>query len=117
MDVNAFNNFVSVLLQKRKDEKKICYLTGDFNLNLLNVDHHGPRNEFFETMYMHSYLPLISKPTRITKTSATLIDNIFYKSDKEHKRGILMTDITDHMPIFYMYSSTGINKLPDTVRP
>ena len=48
------------------------------------------------------YTPLITKPTRITKSTATLIDNIFTNNlnRTEHLNGILFNDISDHLPIF-----------------
>ena len=49
----------------------------------------------------NSLYPLISKPTRITSRTATLIDNIF-TNNLEHSMnsGILYTDLSDHLPIF-----------------
>ena len=45
--------------------------------------------------------PLITKPTRITSYSATLIDNIFTNdSEFRAKSGIIITDISDHPPVF-----------------
>lgn len=79
---------------------------GDFNINLLKVDKHVPSSEFLECMYTMSYIPLISKPTRVTATSATLIDNIFTNNltvnSTETCSGILYTDISDHFPVFYV---------------
>ena len=45
--------------------------------------------------------PIISKPTRITSSTNSLIDNIFTKciSDDIYC-GLLINDITDHLPIF-----------------
>ena len=41
-----------------------------------------------------------NKPTRITAYSSTLIDNIFTNDlDYKHKSGIVITDISDHLPI------------------
>ena len=55
------------------------------------------------------YLPIISKPTRITDHSATLIDHIYTNvPQKVVKSGICLTGITDHLPIF----CTVNNKLP-----
>ena len=54
-------------------------------------------------MYASSFFPTITKPTRITDKSATLIDNIFINSPNENsKRGILISDLSDHLPIFYI---------------
>ena len=51
------------------------------------------------------FLPTITRPTRFGTTSSTLIDNIFI--NKPHNllvSGILITDISDHLPIFYISS-------------
>ena len=50
---------------------------GDFNLDLLNTDSHSVTNECINTSLSHMLYPLISKPTRITSYSTTLIDKIF----------------------------------------
>ena len=45
-------------------------------------------------------LPVITKPTRVTSTSATLIDNIFVSNKLQHciKAGVIVTDLSDHFP-------------------
>ena len=77
---------------------------GDVNINLLNSDSHLQTAEFLETLYSFSFSPLITKPTRNTDNTATLIDNIFtnYSPNKKGVAGILCTDITDHLPIYYI---------------
>ena len=52
-------------------------------------------------MIFNSLYPLISKPTRITSSTATLIDKIF-TNNLEHSMnsGILYTDLSNHLPIF-----------------
>ena len=53
-------------------------------------------------MLTSSYIPLINKPTRVTETTATIIDNIFTNSNNWNNisRGILPTDVSDHFSIF-----------------
>lgn len=59
-------------------------------------------------MFSSSFYPLISKPTRITKTSATLIDNIFVNDITQNfKCGLLFTDISDHLPEFQITNCTN----------
>ena len=36
-------------------ENKICYLLGDFNLNLINFQTHNPTGEFLDGMYSHMF--------------------------------------------------------------
>ena len=55
---------------------------------------------------MHSIglYPLITRPTTITTHSATVIDNIFTSLIKDDlDAGIIIDDITDHLPIFGLY--------------
>ncbi len=49
---------------------------GDYNINLLNGNTHNATSEFINALYCQSVYPLINKQTRITKFSATIIDNI-----------------------------------------
>ena len=88
------------------------YLMGVYNVNLLNVDKHIPSSDFLETLYSYSYLPLLNKPTRISKNTATLIYNIFCNGieNSDYLCGILYTDISDHFPVFYICSKSYINK-------
>ena len=53
-----------------------CYIMGDYNIDLVKHEHHPPTEQFLDTMYSNSLLPMIFKPTRETETTATLIDNI-----------------------------------------
>ena len=42
-----------------------CYLLGDYNINLLNVDKHNDTDEFLYMLYSHSLFPDITKLNRI----------------------------------------------------
>ena len=52
--------------------------------------------------FQHSLVPILNKPTRVTKNNAALIDYIISNSfmDQENLTGILKTDISDHFPTF-----------------
>ena len=50
-------------------------------------------------------IPSVTKPTRVTNNSATLIDNIFtnnFKDSLKHHQGIFYNDISDHFPIYHL---------------
>ena len=99
-DINSFNETLSTILEKLKVEHKICYLMGDYNINLLN---YSLPSDFVDLMHSHSFISLINRPTRITENSATLIDNIFVnKPNLSSFQDILVTDISDHLPIIYI---------------
>ena len=106
-DVNDFIQDMDSLITKISRENKICYLMGDFNLNLLNCENHKMTNEFLDIMYLvfgyyvFRFFPLITRPTRITSYTTTLIDNIFTNNlDNCIFSGLFFTDISDHLPIF-----------------
>ena len=104
-DIRTFNEKLESILQKIRRENKISYILGDFNINLLNNDYHQPTGEFFYLMSSNSCLPLITRPTRVTANSATLIDNIFtnhFDCSLQSSKGIFVTDITDHYPVFHI---------------
>ena len=54
-----------------------CYIMGDFNLDLLKHELHRPTEKFLDIMYANSYIPMIIRPTRVTRDTCTPIDNKF----------------------------------------
>ena len=106
-DVNIFISYLKKIFDKLKSGNQYCHLLGDYNSNLLCADDHIATSNFVDHMYTHSYVPLITKPSRITAQSATLIDNIFTNAihDNAIVQGLLYTDISDHLPVFAVFFS------------
>ena len=95
--LDKFNDILSSI---SKDNKH-CYVMGDFNLDLIQYNHHVPTEEFTDSLFSHAFLPLISNPTRLTSYSATLIDNIFSNNFSQNVfSGIVLNDLSDHFPVF-----------------
>ena len=67
-------------LNKVNIEKNKLIVGIDHNLDLLKHRTHAPTKKFVELFETFHQLPSITRPTRITKTNATLIDNIFVPS-------------------------------------
>ena len=68
---------------------------GDYNTNLLNYESHDQTATFIGMLYSYAFVPLINRPTRVTSSSATLIDNIFTNNHNalvKSYQGILVTD-------------------------
>jgi len=102
-DINVFNECMSRILSTIKNENKLCYCMGDYNINILNNETHADTGKFLDLMYSHSFIPLITKPTRVCNDSATIIDNIFTNDilcNEDQTQGVLFTDVTDHFPVF-----------------
>ena len=80
---------------------------GDFNINLLNVATHQKTYDFIDNVIAQGFIPYITKPTRITSTTATLIDHLYSKhTHTEYDSRIIITDMTDHFGIFHLIYGT-----------
>ena len=75
---------------------------GDFNIDLLKYNQCNFSNQLFNQFSSSGFMQIIIKPTRITRSTATLIDNIFTTNlqQNEHLNGVILNDISDHLPIF-----------------
>ena len=91
----------------------------DHNINLLNGKSHKPTQKFIEMMDELLLYPTITRPTRITHNSATLIDNNFV-SDSLHRSfesTIIINDMSDHLPVLTMLKQTKLhNSKPITFK-
>ena len=72
----------------------------DHNLDLTKHDIHPMTNDFIDLNLENGLLPTITKPTRITRSTATLIDNIMVgrKFQTKYDSSILISDLSDHFP-------------------
>ena len=96
-----------------KEENKTAYLMGNFNIDLLKVNLHAKTNEFVNDVISQGFLPKITRPTRITPHSATLIDHIYSNDNRPTSQidisGIIITDLADHFGTFHIVSKCKKN--------
>ena len=84
----------------------------DHNLDLLKTFKHGPTERFLNTNLALNLIPTITRPTRITKNTATLIDNIFISQHwlTNYDSGVLIDDISDHLPSITTVKNLKVSK-------
>ena len=100
-DINDFINYISKTLVKISKEKKECYLSGDFNIDLLKYDSNPKHRDFLNTMTSFGFLPHILQPTRITDSTSTIIDNIYSNNfEQESFGGNILIQFSDHLSQF-----------------
>ena len=80
---SKFNENLSYILGNLTS--KVVYICGDFNIDLLHCEEQTESKHFVDQMFSSGLYPLITRPTRITGTTATIIDNIFFLSYAETK--------------------------------
>ena len=102
-DINSFSQQFAEILHKLDKENKLVYLMGDFNINIFNSDRYIPCSDFLNLMYAHSYIPLITNI--FTRTNNIGSDNM---------NDILVTDISDHFPIYTITKHVTQKSKPQT---
>ena len=105
---------IKVVTQVKQHGRNIV-LGMDHNLDLLKENRHGPTHDFLEAIYDNGLLPTITKPTRITTNSATLIDNILV-DDLLYARtesGIIIDDSSDHLPCYCVLRDLNPHRAED----
>ena len=98
-----FNTFIEDLTQILIKLRGVdAYIMGDYNIDLLKSDSHRPTTDCLECLYSRGFYPLISLPTRLTDTTATLVDNIFTNNlQTVIESGLMAVRISDHPNLLF----------------
>ncbi|XP_065677391.1 uncharacterized protein LOC136092773 [Hydra vulgaris] len=109
-NLKKFKTHLNTFLTKVNKERKHIYVVGDINLNLLKQASNKIKH-FIDKLLQHNVIPTINKPTRITKKSSTLLDNIITNNFYNNyiSTGIIKTDLSDHFPTFLITNNITIN--------
>ena len=90
------------------------FIIGDVNINFLRHSEHTNTEDYLNRLYSNNFLPLITKPTRLTdhSRSSTLIDHIYTNAPIQNTTsGIALADVSDHLPVFCICNApTSKNK-------
>ena len=76
-------------------------LGSDMNFDYKKVGEHKNTSDLLNVFFSQGLLPTVSRPTRITHTSATVIDNVYMKCAgyRNVNSRIIVSDISDHYAI------------------
>ena len=95
-------------------EASLVLVAGDLNINICDTVASEP---FVSLMYSNNFIPTILKPTRIQSrinsqiTTETCLDHIWLGKIDSFISGIILYDISDHLPAFLNFSHNF--KFPD----
>ena len=112
MSEKQFNSAFEKLMRSICKSSSHSIIGLDHNLDLLKANYHKPTQSFLENVLSNQHVPCITRPTRITKSSATLIDNILVSRDiyNNAKCGIAISDLSDHFPCVMTWPNIIKNK-------
>ena len=107
---NLFYERLEHIIQMKNAEfpNSILEIIGDFNINTLDPI---TRIKFYEQSMSHGLLPLVTKPTRITTSTKSLIDNILSSHPQNTGTYVIRTNISDHFPVLL---SRNVNRKEKT---
>ena len=97
------NNFLEeldckILSPFKKYKKKQAYIAGDINMNLLQYDSNTNCQKLIDTFASTGLLQCVSRPTRITDHSTTLIDHVYINQPESFiSTHIAAVDMSDHL--------------------
>lgn len=108
-NTNMFINTLTDILSEAYEQKFLAiYIFGDVNIDLLKYSDTCV-TEYCNLLYSFSLFPMTTKPTRITDSTKTLIDQIWTTQVEDNVGNyIVLTDISDHYPIFSHFKHNEI---------
>ena len=115
-DLEQFSdNLTNIVSRARATKRKIpceIILGMDHNAELLKGNQHIPTHNFIENVTNLSLYPTITRPSRITHHSVTLIDNVYVSDQLHHTFDsmLLINDISDHLPTLVLLKQTKLLK-------
>ena len=99
-----FDNFITQLenlISSLNQSNHQVFIVGDMSIDFLKVGTHSKTKDYLDMLYSSNLLPVITKPTRITSHTATLIDHIYTNASTDQTiSGIVTMDISNHLPTF-----------------
>ncbi len=106
---DLFAELLYNLLNDLTDRNLTSFIHGDFNLDCLKYGSCQLATNYIDLLFSHGFLQTVSKPTRCTLNSATLIDHCLTNANNLSLKSFIITSIiSDHFPILH-YASV-INK-------
>ena len=102
-DIDVFFDQYEEIVRKLQEKNLPVIIGTDQNLDFLKINVHNKTNQFFDMNLDAGFVPMITRPTRITSTSATLIDNIYCSNLSHVKSAIILSGISDHLPCCLLF--------------
>ena len=111
--IRLIDGFETIVTKARSNQRKDTpeIIIGiNHNLDLLKGQIHLPTRHFIDRIDELNLVPTITRPSRITSNSATLIDNIYISQGlhRDFESLLLLMDISDHLPLITMMRQTRL---------
>ena len=113
---DQFTEFLNNTLDEFSSNNSEILFCGDFNIDVLQNSSCKFAASYIETLFSNGLLQVITKPTRVSQTSASCIDHILTnKINPSYNSYILTSKLSDHFPILYTRDSCRAQHFPPNV--
>ena len=100
-----FMNNLQNVMKKCTKLNTNTILMGDLNYDLLNM-HDTNINNCVDTFFDSGFYPLVNIPTRITDTSAKILDHCWTNiTNMPVNSSVILEQISDHLPVFFNFQT------------
>ena len=111
--LEIFSNIANTI----SNSKTPTRIVGDLNIDVLKYNSNPQVTEYIDLLFSFGLLQVITKPTRCTKNSATLIDHVITNSVCSDISSYIVTSlISDHFPILHHCNTSKKAYKPSTVK-
>ena len=111
----AFIESLDESLQKVNRKRDQVVIMGDINIDLNPNNNYASRSDYLHMLESNAFSNLITKPTRVTENSQTIIDHLLTNDNESLiNPGVLHYKSADHFPIFCLISLPKINSYQST---
>lgn len=106
-NIAAFFEFLESTLSFVTENGYKCVIGGDINIDMLK--HSSCVSSLSNLMASYNHYNVIDSPTRITSSSATLLDIFITNCTQEIiSSGVITSDVSDHLPIYLSFSKKSV---------
>ena len=114
--MEKFIESIKNLHRKIISQKQYFFVIGDINIDLLKIEENENSRNYANSLISSSCKCLINIPTRVNIYSATLLVHAYTSLLKNILlSGVLVTDISDHYPIFSLISNAAKNHKTENI--
>jgi len=99
---DTFSDLLTNVLDELSSFNIPIYLTGDMNLDVLQHNSSSNVSDYINLLFTYGMLQVITRPTRCTDHSATLIDHFVTNTKQSaYESCIITSSISDHFPVVF----------------
>ena len=99
LSIEYYNDILTTI----QNENKQCVIGTDQNMDLLDVNFQYAR-QLLDNFYAVGMLPVVTRSTRVTHSSATLIDNLYVKYNQlEHVHSGILTSTEGELTLWWRF--------------